>query len=180
VPGKLRPMSGPPPVTPVPSVDAARESMAAVTERLEATMERASFFSEEERDQRVDGEWSTIESLRHITFVVDVWLSKQIRGEEDPFHPIGLPPHFMPPKLPGSSIDPDARPSFDEACDVLRGRIAAVQSYVDGLTPEELDRPNESHAKTAAGALSIIFVELNAHDRFINRDLDTIETSRGA
>jgi hypothetical protein len=172
-------MSGPPPVTPVPSIDAAHESMTAVTERLEATMRRASSFSEDERGQRVNDEWSTVESLRHITFVIDVWLSKQIRGEEDPFHPIGLPPHFMPPKLPGSSIDPEARPTFEEACDVLRGRLSNVQSYVDDLTQEELDRPNASHAKTSAGALSIIFVELNAHDHFINRDLDSIELSRG-
>src|SRR5687767_3396984 len=174
-------MSGPPPpprVQPVQDIDAARRSAASVTARLEATILRASSFGEDERHQRVADEWSTVESLRHVVFVVDVWLSRNIRGEQDPFHPVGLPPSFMPPKLPDTSIDPDARPTFDEACEVLRGRLTVLRDYIDSLTREELDRPIEAHAGTVAGGLSVIFNELSAHDRFINRDLDTIEGSR--
>lgn len=147
-------------------------------EPAEGTMHRASSFAEDERHQRVDDEWSTVESFRHVVFVIDVWLSRQIRGEEDPFHPMGLPPSFIPPKPPGSSIDPDARPTFDEACDALRGRLADLRTYVDALTQEELDRPIEGHARTVAGGLGVIFDELTAHDHFINRDLDSIEGSR--
>jgi hypothetical protein len=174
-------MSGPPPPPPpprsVPDVDAAREFVASVTERLEETVLRAFSFTEDERHRRVDDEWSTVESLRHLVFVVDVWLSRTICGEQDPFHPVGLPPSFMPPKLPGSSIDPDARPAFEEACEVLRGRLANLRGYVDTLTREELDRPIETHAGTVAGGLGVIFDELTAHDHFINRDLDSIEGS---
>jgi hypothetical protein len=162
----------------VPNVDVARESVTSVTDRLEATMLRASSFTEDERHRRVGDEWSAVESLRHLVFVVDVWLSRNIRGEQDPFHPIGLPPSFMPPKLPGSSIDPDARPTFEQACEVLRGRLADLRGYTDKLTQDELDRPIEAHAGTVAGGLGVIFNELNAHDRFINRDLETIESSR--
>ena len=174
-------MSGPPPPPrpqPVPDVDAARESVTAVTGRLDATMLRATSFTQDERHQRVDDEWSTVESLRHLVLVVDLWLSRNIQGEQDPFHSIGLPPSFMPPKLPGSSIDPDARPTFEQACEVLRGRLADLRGYVDKLTQEELDRPIEAHAGTVAGGLGVIFDELNAHDRFINRDLESIENSR--
>ena len=168
----------PPPVVPVPSVDAAHASAAGATDGLEATMRRASTFSDEELHRSVNGEWCTVDSLRHVVLVVDLWLSKMILGQQDPFHPMALPPSFMPPKLPGSSIDPDARPTFDEACDVLRGRLAAVRTYVDGLTPEELERPVEAHAKTVGGALSVLFGEMKAHDHFIRRDLDIIETER--
>ena len=84
----------------------------------------------------------------------------------------------MPPKLPGSSIDPEARPTFDEACQVLRERLADLRAYVDALTQEELDRAIEAHAGTVAGALGVLFDELAAHNRFINRDLDLIESSR--
>jgi hypothetical protein len=162
----------------VPDVSAARGSLTSVTEQLEGTLHRASSFAEDERHERVDDEWSTVESLRHLVFVVDVWLSRQIRGEEDPFHPMGLPPSFIPPKLPGSSIDPDARPTFEEASEALRGRLADLRTYVDTLTQEELDRPIEGHARTVAGGLGVIFDELTAHDHFINRDLDSIEGSR--
>ena len=163
---------------PVPDVETARTSATAAHDRLEATIARASTYTEDERQQRVDGEWSTVESLRHLTLVLDLWLSRSIRGEADPFHPIALPPSFMPPKLfPDSSIDPDARPSFDEACQVVRGRMASLRDYVGTLTAEELERPVENHAKTVGGALHVIFTELGAHDLFINRDLDRLRSS---
>jgi hypothetical protein len=171
----------PPPVVPVETVDEARASAAADIARLEATMDRASgSFTEEERSLGVDDEWSTVQSLRHLVLVVDLWLTKTILGEADPFHPMALPPSFMPPRLPGTSIDPDASPTFGEACEVLRGRLEAIRSYVGTLTAEELARPVPAHAKTVGGALSVLFSELRAHDRFVNRDLDVIEERRHA
>jgi hypothetical protein len=165
----------PPPVTPVPDVGAAREAAAEARDRLEATIARTSSFSEDQRQRRVNDEWSAVESLRHLVLVIDLWLSRAIRSEQDPFDPMALPPSFMPPKLfPDSSIDPDARPSFAEACEVVRGRITLVGEYVDALTPDELARPIEAHARTVGGALSVIFIELAAHDRFMNRDLDLL------
>ena len=169
------PPPGPPPsVVPVASVDEARESVAVVTAGLEATMQRAAALADDDRHRRMNDEWSTVESLRHVVFVLDLWLSKVILGEQDPFDPMGLPPTFMPARFPDSSIDPDARPSFDEACRVLEGRLAGLGSYVDGLSPEELDRPVKAHARTVGGALCVVFTELKAHTRFINRDLDLI------
>jgi DinB superfamily len=170
----------PPPVVPVASVEAARESAAEATGALEATMVRAASFSDEELHRSVNDEWCTVDSLRHIVLIVDLWLSKSVLGEQDPFHPIALPPTFMPPKLPGTSIDPDAQPTFDEACEVVRGRLATVRTSMDDLTPETLDRPVASHAKTVGGALGVLFGEMEAHNRFINRDLDIIESSRSS
>jgi hypothetical protein len=165
----------PPPVVPVPDVETARQSAAAARRRLDATIARASSFSEDELQQRVNDEWSTVESLRHIVLLIDLWLSRAIRGEPDPFDPMALPPSFMPPKLfPESSIDPDARPSFAEACEVVRGRISSLEAYVDTLTPAELARPIEAHARTVGGALSVLFAEVAAHDGFMNRDLDLL------
>jgi hypothetical protein len=159
-------------------VDAARSSVLSVTEALEATMARASSFSVEELNRRVDDEWSTVESIRHIVFVIDVWLGKAINGADDPFHPIGIPPHFVPRVLPGSSIDADASPTFDEGCEVLRGRLATLASFVDGLTDDGLARKIGTHAGTVAGGLGVIFDELTYHDMFINRDLTKIEQGR--
>jgi hypothetical protein len=162
----------------VPSVDAARDAAASATNDIETTMLRASSLPDEDRHRRVNDEWSTVESLRHVVLLIDLWLSKAILGHPDPFHPIGLPPSFMPPKLPGSSIDPESRPAFDEACQVLQERIADLRTYVDAITQDELDRSIEAHAGTVAGALGVLFDELEAHNRFINRDLDLIESSR--
>jgi hypothetical protein len=159
-------------------VEAARASAAEATAGLEATMLRATSFSDEERHRSVNDEWSTVDSLRHVVLIIDLWLSKAILGEQDPFHPIALPPTFMPPTLPGTSIDPDARPTFDEACEVLRGRLVTVRAYIDELTPGELERAVGAHAKTVGGALCVLFGEMTAHNSFVNRDLDIIEGSR--
>lgn len=169
----------PPPPQRVPAdPDAARASVREVTGLLEATIARASSFTEADRHRRVNDEWSTVESLRHIVFVVDIWLGKLIGGREDPFHPIGLPPHFVPRKPAGSSIDPDADPTFAQVCEVVRGRIQTLAAYADAVTPEELARPIGTHAQTVAGGLGVIFDELVFHDGFINRDLDAIAAAR--
>jgi DinB superfamily len=168
----------PPPVVPVASVEEAQASAAEATRALESTMDRAASFSDEELHRSVNDEWCTVDSLRHVVLIVDLWLSKAVLGEQDPFHPMALPPTFMPPKLPGTSIDPDARPTFDEACEVLRGRLATVRAGVDELTSDDLERPIAAHAKTVGGALCVLFGEMKAHNRFIIRDLDIIESSR--
>lgn len=173
-------MSGPPPIERAPAdVEAARASVTEVNDLLQTTIARASSsFSEEERKQGVNDEWSTVESLQHISFVVDVWLGRTIQGKEDPFHPIGLPPHFVPRVLPGSSIDGDADPSFADACEVMRGRLAMLDAFCAALTPGDLAREIGTHAKTVAGGLGVIFDELHAHNYFMNRDLDLIEKAR--
>lgn len=61
---------------------------------------------------------------------------------------------------------------------MVRARLAAVGVYVDELTPEDLDRPVANHAKTVGGALGVLLGELTAHTRFINRDLDIVESSQ--
>jgi len=163
----------------VPDVATARESVTEAQARLETTIRRLDTFTEGERHQHVNDEWSAVESLRHLVLILDLWLSKAIQGEHDPFDPIALPPTFMPPKLfPESSIDPDARPSSDDTFRVLRGRMTGLHSYVDALTADELSRSIPAHAGTVGGALDVIFTELAAHDRFINRDLDQLEAAR--
>lgn len=172
-------MSGPPPIQRAPAdVDAARRAVGEASSLLESTIARASTFTEAQREQRVNDEWSTVESLRHIVFVIDVWLGRTINGEQDPFHAIGIPPHFVPRVPPGSSIDADADPTFEEVCDVLRGRLATLDAFCAALIPEELARDIGTHAKDVAGGLGVIFDELTFHNHFINRDLDKIEKVR--
>lgn len=174
-------MSGPPPGPPpkprnVPAdVDQARTFASELVERAEATMARASTFSEEDRNQRVNDEWSTVESLRHLVLVADLWMSKAVKQEPDPFHAIALPPHFMPANVVSPSIDPNAAPTFAEACDVLRVRLATILEGVDALTADDLARPVQSHAENVAGCLGVLFDEFMFHDSFINRDLDILE-----
>jgi hypothetical protein len=37
--------------------------------------------------ERAHGEWSFIETLRHLVFVTDAWASHALLGEASPYHP---------------------------------------------------------------------------------------------
>jgi len=88
-------------------IDGCSAALTLLEKQLTATHERADGLTFAEQNERIDDEWSCIESLRHIVFVIDAWLSGTIKGETDPYDPISLPPSFLPPKPPGTSIDPD-------------------------------------------------------------------------
>ena len=57
---------------------------------------------------RVDDEWSFVETLRHLIFATDAWVSPTILDEPNPFHPLGLP-HTPYPRENAAAlgIDPD-------------------------------------------------------------------------
>src|SRR4051795_2671839 len=59
-----------------------------VLERLWAgTVERARGLDAELLHESVDGEWTFIETLRHLAFATDAWVRRAILGEESPRHP---------------------------------------------------------------------------------------------
>lgn len=165
--------------------DGMRKALAIVERRLAKTWERARGLTEEQLNTRVDEEWSTTESLRHLVFVIDAWINRAVLGSSDPFHPIALPPTFLPPTAPGMSCDPDAKPSFEEALAVWETRMQTLRDVVDGLTtPEDLLRPivtsgdgypPAGHETQVVGPLWTVLEEIWWHNFFINRDLDVIE-----
>jgi hypothetical protein len=63
--------------------------------------------------ERLDGEWSYLETLRHLLFVTDVWIAGNVLGRQDHFHPFGVPPSFVPDPA-RFGIDVAAEPAFDE------------------------------------------------------------------
>lgn len=153
--------------------------------QLDATFARARRLTEEQRNERVDDEWSVVETIRHLVFAVDAWILRVVLGQDDPFDPIALPPSFLPPSAPGMSCDPKASPTFDEAVEVWRRREKIIRDVVNGLTPEELERPivtngdgypPAGHETQVIGPLWTILEETWWHNRFMNRDMETIES----
>ena len=47
----------------------------------------------EQLDESVDGEWSFLETLRHLVFATDRWITGPVLDDADPFHRLGLPNH---------------------------------------------------------------------------------------
>src|SRR6266516_5252084 len=101
------------------------------------TMARARGLDPELLHRRVDGEWSFIETLRHLAFATDAWVNRAILGQPSPWDPLGLP-HDEMPEEPSIPRDRDARPSLDQVLALRADRMATVRSVLADLTDEQL------------------------------------------
>ncbi|MFC4148475.1 DinB family protein [Micromonospora mangrovi] len=148
------------------------------------TVARAERLPEAVRHERVDGEWSFVETLRHLVFAVDVWLGRMILGEVGPYPRVSLPPTDYPPAaLPELGVDPDARPSYAEALALHADRRARVRRLVATVTDAELAEPRTAvptpvwgeESESVGECLRVILVEHCAHRRYAERDLALLE-----
>jgi hypothetical protein len=145
---------------------------------------RARRLPEPLRHERVDGEWSFVETLRHLVFATDAWARRTVLDEPMPYDRLGLThSSFSAADAAAIGIDLDARPSFDEVMTVRSDRLAVVRRIVDGLTDEELGRlctrtpgPGYEHEpRTVGRCLRTVMTEECEHHRYAVRDLTVLE-----
>jgi uncharacterized damage-inducible protein DinB len=148
------------------------------------TAARAEALPEELRHERVDGEWSFVETLRHLVFITDSWASRTVLDQPAPFHRLALPQTaYAPADAAALGMDVDARPSYAEVVAARADRRAVVQRILDGLTDQDLGRtcsrtpapgyPEEDRA--VADCLAVVMEEECEHLRFAQRDLAALE-----
>jgi hypothetical protein len=147
------------------------------------TVERARRLRPELLHRSVDGEWSFIETLRHLVFATDSWIRRAILGDPWPWNPLDLPWDEMP-DMPGVPRDRDARPSLDAVLELRRDRISTVRQVIEGLTDESLDGHTEPveapgwpepRSYPVRECLLIILNEEWEHRLYAERDLDALE-----
>ena len=129
-------------------------------------------------NQGVNGEWSMVETLRHLVFVHDSWFRRCVLGVTEPFTAMGL----GPPDLPG--LDPSARPGLDEVLAVRDRQESELAAWLAATTPEDLaepapvpddDRwPPYARGRSVRQCLGTVLDEDRAHHGFCVRDLDTL------
>ena len=109
-----------------------------ILERLwQWTVARARGMDPELLHERVDGEWTFIETLRHLVFATDAWVKRAILGDPSPWDPLDLPHDEMPDE-PSVPRNREVRPSLDEVLALRAGRMATVRQVLAGLTDAEL------------------------------------------
>src|SRR5947209_6498782 len=157
------------------------EAWAVIEGVWETTVARARTLPEAVLFERVDDDWSFVETLRHLIMATDTWLFRMVRHMSHPFHPWGLAGSFLtdPAAL---GLEYDASPSLDEVLAVRRERMDAVKETIAAFTPEELERvcvppeppthPDEPHS--VLQCLHVILEEEWEHSRYANRDLDIL------
>jgi len=155
--------------------DGMRAAWRALEQTWAATIERAQRLRDAQLHESVGGEWSFVETLRHLVFAMDKWFTAPILGEG--FHPIGMPNSgSVDFGFPG--LDFDAEPTFVEVLDVRAARATRFRDYLDGLTAEDLTREVdvlENGTNPVKECLYTVFEEEFEHNRYARRDLALLE-----
>jgi hypothetical protein len=155
-----------------------------ILERLwSQTVDRARSLRPGLLHESVDGEWSFIETLRHLAFATDSWIRRAILGDPSPWDPLDLPWDEMP-DTPGVPRDRDARPSLDTVLKLRRDRMSTVCQVIEGLTDASLDGDTEPvegpgwprpRSYPVRQCLLIVLNEEWEHRLYAERDLDALQ-----
>jgi hypothetical protein len=161
--------------------DGLAEAWAMIEDRWAETVARAERLPESTLHERVDDEWSFVETLRHLVLATDCWLRRMVKGMDRPYHPWGLAGSWL--SDPASwGLDPDANPSFHDILEVRRQRMDEVRQKIGDITAGELERtcvppdspghPNRPHSVLAC--LHVILNEEYEHNGYARRDLEVL------
>lgn len=122
----------------------------------------------------VDGEWSFVQTLRHLVFAMDKWFTAPVLGEG--FDPIGLP-NTGSADFGWPGLDPGVDPTFAEVLAVREPRTARLREHLAGLTAQDLlgeVAVLENGIVPRAECYLVVFEEEFEHLRYARRDLATL------
>lgn len=160
-----------------------REAWDILERRWDEAVDRARRLNPELLQERVDGEWSFIETLRHLVFATDAWVRRAFLGDPAPWSPLDLP-HDDMADIPEVPRDREVRPTLDEVLALRRDRMGTMRRVVEELTEEQLagrTRPvteqgyPEPNAFRVSEVLAIVVKEEWQHLRYATRDLAVLE-----
>src|SRR5579872_4669251 len=116
-----------------------RRAWPIVRELWEGTTAKAKALPEARLHERVNGEWSFVETLRHLIFATDAWILHMVKRDPDPYHPWGVI-YTSFAGGPRFGLDAEADPSVEAVLEIRRQRMDLVGEIIDRLTAEDLDR----------------------------------------
>lgn len=150
----------------------------------ETTLAQLGQMPDGSEHQRVEGEWSAVQTLRHLVFVHDSWFRRCCLGSARPFTAIGLAiPHV--PDQAEQGLDQTADPSLQEVLDVRHEQALELESWLASVTPSELSAtapvpsrpgwPPYARGKSVLQCLHVVLNEEREHHGFCVRDLDLLK-----
>ena len=147
------------------------------------TIERVRSMPEGSEHDGVDGEWSMVETLRHLVFVHDSWFRRCVLGLTEPFTAMGLASPFVPGQEE-LGLDQSARPGLDEVLIVRDRQASEVEAWLAEVPPERLAQPAPvpdddrwppyAKGRRVQQCLGTVLNEEWEHHRFCVRDLDKL------
>ncbi len=156
-----------------------RAAWAMIEEHAQATVDRARALPEAALDESVDGEFSFLQTLRHLVYATDRWITGPVFADPQPWHRLGYP-NDDPESGRELGLEIDARPSLDEVLEVRHERMARVAELLQTASPADLMRTVASPNGGTTSVMSCIHVVLGEewwHNRYANRDLDLLASA---
>src|SRR3954451_5453757 len=114
-----------------------RAAWTALEEEWAKTVKQARALPDEALHESVAGEWSFVQTLRHLVFAMDKWFTAPVLGAG--FDPIGLP-NTGSVDFPWPGLEYDLDPSFDGALAVRTERVERFRSYLDTVAQPDFSR----------------------------------------
>ncbi len=159
------------------TVSELREAFDTVEEMWSPTIERARALGPQKLHERVNGEYSFVETLRHLIFATDAWVTRMVLRVPDAYHACAVPPD-LPPDAP-----PDEGPGLDEVLEVRTDRLGKIGEYLASATDDDLTKivtpPDATgHPQGQQQVLACFRVLLNEewwHHQYATRDLAVLE-----
>jgi DinB family protein len=148
------------------------------------TVERLGEMPDGSEHQRVGGEWSAVQTLRHLVFVHDSWFRRGCLGSDRPFTALGLAPEYVPDQAE-QGLDRAANPSLDAVLAVRNEQAVELEHWLATVTADELPAaapvpagsgwPPYAKGKSVLQCLHVVLKEEWAHHGFCVRDLGLLE-----
>jgi hypothetical protein len=168
-------------------VEGLREAFTVVEELWAPTIARARRLSPPKLHERVNGEYSFVETFRHLLFAWEAWLPRIIRRVPDGYHEWAVPP-----ELPSDATNPvmwsretgwsscDVAPDLDSVLDVRAERSGRVRDYLSDATSDDLKSPGTPppwHPQECSVlyCFRVVIHEEWWHHQFAIRDLAVLE-----
>ena len=166
------------------TADDVRAAWAVVDGMWDEAVAHAATVPEALLDERVDDEWSFVETMRHLVFADDIWVGRMLSDEPGPFHPLGVPPtDTTDAGAAEMGLTLTARPSFAEVAALHRERRSRFTDLLRRVEDADLPRVRTAVLAPDWGeesfpvleCLTVVVREHADHLRFARRDLAVLE-----
>lgn len=171
------------------TADGLREAWSIVERTWGATFNRARQLPEAALHESVNGEWSFIETQRHLLFATDVWIRRSVLDDPAAYHRLGMPPDLRTGRpdpdddVSQWGIDVSATTSLTEVLETRAEYMRLVRDVIASLTADELNSASahnppwvpQTTVLPMSFCLDVVIGEEWAHHQFATRDLAIVE-----